>query len=117
MSSVAHIGPSIHIKGEIKANEPLTIDGHVSGSIDVSGHPLTVTTAAQIDADVLAHTIVVGGSIKGTLSAEERVVLEQTATLTGDLSAPNVTVHDGAVLHGRFEIAGRRKPQPVALAS
>jgi len=117
MSSVAHIGPSIHIKGEVKADEPLTIDGHITGSIDVSGHPLTVTAAAQIDADVLAHTIIVGGSITGSLSAQERIVLEQTATLNGDLSAPSVSIHDGAMLQGRFEIAGRRERQPIALAS
>lgn len=110
---VAHIGPSIHIKGEVTAQEPLRIDGHIVGTIDVSGHPLTVTAAAQIDADVLAHTIIVGGAVNGRLSAEGRIVVEETAKLTGDVSAPAVSVHDGALLQGRLEIAGRRQAQPA----
>jgi cytoskeletal protein CcmA (bactofilin family) len=116
MDHVAHIGPSIHIKGEVTAQEPLTIDGHVTGTIEVNGHPLTVTEAAQIDADVIAHTIIVGGIINGRLNAEGRIVVQQTATLTGDVCAPAVMVHDGALVQGRLEIAGRRRDVVVPAA-
>ena len=109
MNGAAHIGPSIHIKGEVTAQEPLTIAGHVVGTIDVSGHPLTVTEAAQIDADVLAHTIIIGGSVNGRLSAEGRVVIQQTATLNGEVSAPTLSVHDGALVQGRLQVTGRRQ--------
>lgn len=114
MAAIAHIGPSIHIKGEVTAQEPLTVEGHITGTIDVSGHPLTVTAAATIDADVLAHTIIIGGNVTGRLSAEGRIVVEQTATLNGDVSAPSLSVHDGALLQGRLEVAGRKQQ---ALAS
>ena len=108
MNAIAHIGSSIHIKGDIAAQEPLTIAGRVTGTIDVSGHALTVTKEAQLTADVVAHTIVVGGHVNGTLSADGRIVVQQTATIEGDLSAPAVSVDDGAHLQGHFEIAGRR---------
>jgi cytoskeletal protein CcmA (bactofilin family) len=116
MNTVAHIGPSIHIKGEVRAQEPLTIAGHVNGTIDVSGHQLTVTEAAQIDAEVKAHTIIVAGNLKGRLNGEHRIVVQQTGTLTGDVSAPALTVHDGATVQGRFDIAGHRQPAPLKLA-
>ena len=51
MHVIAHIGKSIQIKGEVTAQEPLTIAGQVIGTIDVSGHPLTVTETATIEAD------------------------------------------------------------------
>jgi cytoskeletal protein CcmA (bactofilin family) len=109
MSANAQIGPSIRINGDIAAQEPLTIAGHVTGTIDLSGHALTLTEAAQVKADVVAHTIVVGGHVNGRLNADGRIVVHQTATIEGDLSAPTVSVHDGAHVHGRFEIAGRGK--------
>ena len=108
MDAAANIGPSIHIKGEISAQEPLTIAGHVTGTIDVSGHPLIVTDSAQVAADIIAHTIVIGGSVNGHLTADGRIVLHKTATFEGNLSAPSVSVDDGAQLQGRLEIAGRR---------
>ena len=108
MNGVAHIGPSIHIKGQVSAQEPLTIAGHVVGSIDLTGHQLFVTDSGQIAADIVAHTIVIGGNVHGKVLADGRVIVNKTATVAGDISAPAVTVDDGALLHGRLDIAGRR---------
>ncbi len=109
MDGTTRIGPSIRIKGELTAAEPLTIDGQITGSIDASGHALTVTEAARIDADVMAHTIIVGGNMNGTINAEHAILVKQTATLVGELCAPSLAVNDGALLQGRFQIAGRRR--------
>lgn len=108
MNSVAHIGPSIHIKGQISAKEPLTIAGHVTGSIDVTGHDVVVTDSGNISADIVAHTIVIGGIVSGKLLADGHIVVSKTANFAGDLSAPTVSVDDGAQVQGRLEIAGRR---------
>jgi cytoskeletal protein CcmA (bactofilin family) len=108
MDSPAQIGPSIHINGQVFAQEPLTIAGHVTGSIDVTGHPLIVTDSGQISADIIAHTIVVGGNVHGKLLADGRIVVSKTAMIDGDMSAPTVSVDDGALVQGRLEIAGRR---------
>jgi cytoskeletal protein CcmA (bactofilin family) len=107
MDAAAHIGPLIHIKGEVTAQEPLTIAGHVVGTINVTGHPLFVTDSAEVSADIVAPTMVIGGSVHGTLSAD-RIVFRPTANFLGDLSAPAVSVDDGALVQGRLEIAGRR---------
>ena len=114
MDSSAQIGPSIHITGDITADEPLTIAGQVTGSIDVSGHPLMVMVGSHIKADLVAHTIVVGGSVSGRLTANGRIVIQETATIAGDLCAPSVSVVDGAQLQGRFEIMGKRAELPLA---
>lgn len=108
MESAARIGPSIHIKGQVFAQEPLTIAGHVTGTIDVTGHPLVVTDSGQIAADIVAHTIVIGGHVHGKLLADGRIVVSKTASFQGDLSAPAVSVDDGAHVQGRLEVAGRR---------
>jgi cytoskeletal protein CcmA (bactofilin family) len=114
MDTCAQIGPSIRIKGNVTAHEPLTIAGHVEGSVDVSGHRLTVTEAARITADVIAHTIVVAGRITGSLTADGRIIVEQTAAIDGELSAPSVSVDEGAHLHGRCEIVGKRAELQLA---
>jgi cytoskeletal protein CcmA (bactofilin family) len=108
MNSVAQIGPSIHIKGQVTAQEPLTIAGHVVGSIDVTGHPVIVTDSGHIAADIVAHTIDIGGSVNGKLCADARIVVRQTGQFEGDLSAPAISVDDGALVQGHLEIAGRR---------
>jgi cytoskeletal protein CcmA (bactofilin family) len=109
MEATAQIGPSIRIKGNIFAQEPLTIAGEVIGSIDVSGYHLVLTEASQVDADVIAHTVVIGGSLSGRLCAEGAVVIQATATIAGEMIAPAVSVGEGAQLQGKFEITGTRR--------
>ncbi len=114
MDTVAQIGPSIRIKGDITAQEPLTIAGQVDGSIDVSGHRLVVTEAGRVTANITAHTMVIGGVVCGRLNAAGTILVKQTATVEGEIAAPSVCVDDGAQLQGKFEITGKRASLPLA---
>jgi cytoskeletal protein CcmA (bactofilin family) len=107
MHGTAYIGPSIRIIGEVLSDEPLTIAGSVSGPITVRGHVLTIEAGAHTDADITAETLMIGGDVHGSLIASLRIVVSATATVDGTLSAPNVSVADGAVVHGRVDAAGR----------
>jgi cytoskeletal protein CcmA (bactofilin family) len=107
MPNTAYIGPSIHITGEVAADEPLTIAGRVTGPIRVSGHMLTIEAGARTEADITAETIVTSGDSYGCLTATVRIVVGGTATIEGSLSAPAISVADGALVHGRVEAEGR----------
>jgi cytoskeletal protein CcmA (bactofilin family) len=117
MQHGAHIGSSVIVKGEVSAREPITIAGRVEGTIDVSGQIVTIESGSQVHADITAAGIVVGGNIKGTLVAEDRIELRGSAEIDGDLTAPRVAVADGAILRGRVDIAGSRKAADLARAS
>lgn len=107
METTAQIGPSVHIKGDVTAHEPLTIDGQVDGTIEVSGHPLTLSATARVTADISADTIVVSGSVQGSLHAERCIVIAETGSVEGDLLAPAVSCADGAIIHGKVETTAR----------
>ncbi len=107
MDAIALIGPSISIKGEVTAHEPLTIAGQLDGSVQVSGHALTITPDGRVNATVTAESIVIGGSVNGRLQAGARIVVRETATIEGDLSAPTISLADGANVQGRVETTAR----------
>jgi cytoskeletal protein CcmA (bactofilin family) len=108
MESVARIGPSIHIKGEVASGEPLAIAGHVDGTIAVDGHRLTVDPGSRIEATVTAHTIIISGTVSGKLNAGSRIEVRETATVRGDMTAPVVCLAEGATVHGRVETSKRK---------
>jgi cytoskeletal protein CcmA (bactofilin family) len=112
----ARIGPSIRITGDISADEPLIIDGTVVGSIELTSHPVTINEGATVEATILAHSVTVSGAVRGSIHASARIVVEKTASIDGDLVAPSISVQDGATIHGRLEIEGRREKK-LALAS
>ena len=104
MEAVAHIGPSVLIRGEVSAQEDVTIAGRIEGSVRLDGHVLTITAGGVITADIEAGSIVVGGCVEGNVAANERVVLRETAEIHGDITAPRVLMVDGAALRGRVEM-------------
>lgn len=110
------IGPTISIKGEVLSQEPLTIAGHVDGSVDAAGHVLTIAEGGRATANLLAGTIVVGGAVEGSLCANDKIVVSETAVIEGDLTAPGIRVADGAHVQGRID-TGNRRPSDVHLAS
>ena len=57
MDNSAGIGPSIHIKGQVTAREPLRIAGYVDGTIDVDGHALTVDAGGRVKASIMPNQI------------------------------------------------------------
>ena len=117
MSTTAHIGTSVYIKGQLTAKEPLTIAGRVEGTITVEGHPLTVLAGAQVTASsILAHEVILGGQVNGKVEATGRIIVRETARIEGDLTAPSISVAEGAILKGRIQTTDRKRA-PLQLAS
>lgn len=115
MSQSSGIGQSIRIKGDVHAQEPFLVAGHIDGTIVVQGHTLTVAEGATVDATVTADTAVIQGSTKGTLTAATKVVVQPTATIEGEISAPTISIAEGATIHGK--IATTRSKTKLAVAS
>ena len=116
MSAMSLIGRTISIKGEVTSQEPLTIAGHVDGSVEAAGHILTIAEGGRATATLLAETIMVSGAVQGSLCANDKIVVSETAVVDGDLTAPGVRVADGAQVRGRID-TGKRRPTEVRLAS
>jgi cytoskeletal protein CcmA (bactofilin family) len=115
METAARIGPSIRIKGEIHSGEPLVVAGHIDGTIEVNGHPLTVDPGGSLEATVSAHTIIVSGKASGLLSATDKIVIKEGAAIHGDVSAPVISLAAGATFNGRIETAQKAKAAlPIA---
>jgi len=114
MSMSASIGKSIRIKGEVVAREPFLVSGHVEGTIDVDGHTLTVAEGASVAATVTADTVVIQGNVKGELSATTKIVVIMTAAIEGTISAPAISIAEGAIINGRVETTQRKRTLSLA---
>jgi cytoskeletal protein CcmA (bactofilin family) len=110
-------GSTIVIKGDITAHEDFVISGRVEGSISVTGHVVTVMAGAEVVADIQARAIIVSGQVLGSLCADERVELQPTAQVEGEMVAPSLTVRDGATFKGKAETTRERKKSDLKLAS
>ena len=102
------VGKALQIHGRIVSSENLTIDGTVEGTIELGDNSLTIGTGANVKADLVARTVVVSGTVVGSVMASVSVALEPTGSVTGDIVAPLFSMADGAVVRGRIDARGRK---------
>jgi len=99
MANVSTIGRGTVVRGSVRGDGDLDIQGRVEGSVVVEGE-LTIGESALIKSDVSARRVVVRGAVAGNVSADESVVLESGARVVGDLGAPQIGIRPGALLRG-----------------
>ena len=117
MNERAGVGSTVVIKGELTAHEDVIIAGRVEGVIDAPGHRIIVEPGAHVAGDITATGIVVGGTVEGSLMAEERIQVQAGADLHGDVSAPSVVVADGSLVNGHIETVVPTAPRKLKAAS
>jgi cytoskeletal protein CcmA (bactofilin family) len=100
----ATIGESVVIKGELTAEEDLLVTGCVEGRVSVEGHVLTIGPKASILADVRAGVAIVGGAIRGSVSASDKVEVLEGGSVEGDITTPRIAVADGGRVRGRVDM-------------
>ncbi|HSD66398.1 MAG TPA: polymer-forming cytoskeletal protein [Vicinamibacteria bacterium] len=100
-STAFRVGEKLSIKGEIAGEGDLDLAGRFEGMINVQG-TVVIGDRAEVDADITASRIVVGGKVRGNLSAAGRVEILPQGVLTGNLKTGSFTAADGASVKGEI---------------
>ena len=100
----AVIGRSIQINGDLRGDEDLRIEGDVSGTVELRNSALTIGKEGKVKAGVYAKSIAVDGETKGDLYATERVAIHVNARVQGNITAPRVSIEEGAHFKGSIEM-------------
>jgi cytoskeletal protein CcmA (bactofilin family) len=111
-STAFRTGEKLVIKGEVVGEGDLELAGRFEGVVNVQG-TVVVGDRAEVDADITATMIVVGGKVRGNLSATGRVEILPHGVLTGNLKTGSFTAADGASVRGEIHVerAGSGRPK------
>lgn len=90
------------MQGTLNFKDPvnLRINGKFEGSLDTQGN-LTIGQSAIVFADIVGDNVIVGGRVKGKITAKERLTLLPTAVVEGDIYPAKLNITEGALLEGR----------------
>ena len=97
------LSSDVEIKGSIKFQKELLIDGKVEGEIHSDG-VLTIGENADIRGEIKTKSITVYGKVQGNITVGERCELKSRCTLQGDLKASRLVIEEGATFIGKSEV-------------
>ena len=109
------IAASVKVEGDFSSEGNVLIEGMVEGSLRTE-RDLRVGERAIITADVSAANAIVAGEVKGNMTIGERLELEATAKVAGDVHTKVLVVASGAVINGKLAMGTEvieRKPRPA----
>lgn len=110
------IGMGMRVVGDITAEGVVKIEGSVVGSVR-AGRQVLVAKGGEVEGDVVAREAIIGGEVRGAIRAEERVELQTTSVVHGDIATRRLFVQEGGEINGvvrmgegAVEEAGIRQP-------
>ena len=95
--TVSFIGSGMEIVGSVDSPGVVRVAGTVLGNVSAATQVL-VARGGKVDGDVRAREAVLDGEITGSIVAE-RVEVQASAVIHGDIRTATLMIHEGAVVN------------------
>jgi cytoskeletal protein CcmA (bactofilin family) len=102
--SIARLGPSLFLKGELSGDEDVVIEGQYKGKIDLENHNILVGSGAKVKGDIRVKNITINGAVEGNIDASGKIFISEEGQMKGDLKAPKISIMEGARFKGCVRI-------------
>jgi cytoskeletal protein CcmA (bactofilin family) len=93
------------VRGDIIFSGGLRIDGSVEGKISTNNGDagtLVISEQAQVDGEIKVSHVVVNGTVRGPIIADDYLDLQAKARIVGDVTYRKLEMQLGAVVQGRL---------------
>jgi cytoskeletal protein CcmA (bactofilin family) len=107
------IASDMTVTGDLETEGVVRVEGRVRGTVRV-GSQVLVAEGAVIEGDLHTQEAVIAGQVSGAIHARERVELQATALVTGDILTPRISIVEGARVTGEVKMDQSGKGDPVA---
>jgi cytoskeletal protein CcmA (bactofilin family) len=97
------IASDMTVIGDLETEGVVRVEGRVRGTVRVGGQVL-VSEGAVIEGDLHTQEAVIAGQVSGAIHARERVELQATAMVAGDILTPRISIVEGARVTGEVKM-------------
>lgn len=98
-TAMSVIAQGMRIVGDIECSGVLKIEGVVEGTIR-GPRQLLLGRQGEVKGDVHAREVILGGRVQGTVVADERIEIQGTALVNGDVHTKSISVLEGGKING-----------------
>ncbi|MBA3344227.1 MAG: polymer-forming cytoskeletal protein [Gemmatimonadales bacterium] len=97
------IASDMTVIGDLETEGVVRVEGRVRGTVRV-GAQVLVAAGAVIEGDLHTQEAVIAGQVSGGIYAKDRVELQATAVVTGDILTPRIAIVEGARVSGEVKM-------------
>ncbi len=97
------IGEGTTLKGDVKVEGSVQVDGDFDGTIEASD-TLVVGETGKVEGDATVANAVIGGKMYGNVFASGKIELQRGSQLLGDIKTRGLVIEDGVVFQGNCQM-------------
>ena len=94
------IGADTTVEGKLITKSSVRIDGNVVGGVIAEG-TVVLTESGQIQGNVMAENIIVSGVVDGNMEIRDKVNIEPTGEVYGDITTSRILIDEASVFQGQ----------------
>lgn len=98
------VGANVTIQGNLSNQGSIEIHGKVEGEIN-SDQDILVGESAEINGPVKAKNLDISGVISGSIMATEKLELQPTGQIHGDITTEILSIKPGATFNGTCKMS------------
>jgi cytoskeletal protein CcmA (bactofilin family) len=104
-AAISIIGAGMRIVGDVVSEGVVRIEGSVHGTVRAA-QAVVLGRGGEIVGDLIAPEAVIGGTVSGTVTAEQRLELQSTGVVEGEICtrAQQLQINEGARVSGRIHM-------------
>lgn len=111
-SSETIVGASVKLKGNLRSDGDIVIEGIVTGDLKTKGS-IKIGEMASVVANVQAENIVISGSVQGNIIVKEKLEITSTGRVIGDIAANILSISPGAVFSGNSKMPDQHREEKI----
>ncbi len=96
-------GKGTSFNGVLKFSTSLKINGRYEGRIESEGF-LFIEKGAEVNADIKVGSIVIGGTVRGNVTATEHLEMLEGGRVIGNIKTGKLKMAQGVVFEGKVEM-------------
>jgi len=103
------IGEGTTLKGDVKVEGSIQVDGEFEGTIDATD-TLVIGESGKVDGDATVANAAIGGRMYGNVFASGKIELQRGSQLLGDIKTRGLVIEDGVVFQGNCQMGDVEDP-------
>lgn len=104
------VGVNVALSGTLKDQNDIHIFGLIDGEV-ISEKTVTIGKTAQVKGPVRGQVVSIGGTVRGSIDASEKLELLDTAKVFGSIATKDLVIHSGAVFVGKSTMPSEAAPE------
>jgi len=110
------ISNGVKIEGKVTSTGSVRVDGSLKGDLNAKGN-VTVGDQGNINGEIAANMVTIGGNVVGTVNAREKLVLEGKCVVKGDIITKVLVIEAGAKFDGKSNMGDVREMSSPTLST